>query len=215
MEVILQRQHAEVVAKLQQEHAALLAESRSQATAETSSTAEAPATESAAHLEAQVKEAELKAAAAEAKLKESEAAMTARMEAEALSHKTEVERLQKEKSEAALSLRTTLDSGRSEAIEQATSQVERALERLLSRREGKDHEEPGPVSGDGQDDELAGLEECRLAVEQVVMPQGRPVALLPRSARVRRKQADLAERYRLRWEVFGQAEQCRLRVFPP
>ena len=79
-------------------------------------------------MEAQVKEAELKAAVAEAKLKESEAAMTARMEAEALSHKTEVERLQKEKSEAALSLRTTLDSGRSEAIEQATSQLERALE---------------------------------------------------------------------------------------
>jgi hypothetical protein len=72
-----------------------------------------------------------------------------------------------------------------------------------------------PVSGDGQDDELAGLEECRLAVEQVVMPQGRPVELLPRSERVRRMQADLVERYRLRSDVFGQAEQCRLRVFPP
>ena len=94
-------------------------------------------------------------------------------------------------------------------------QVERALERLLSRREGMDQEEPGPVSGDGQDDELAGLEECRLAVEQVVMPQGRPVELLPRSERVRRMQADLVERYRLRSDVFGQAEQCRLRVFPP
>ena len=47
------------------------------------------------------------------------------------------------------------------------------------------------------------------------MPQGRPVELLPRSERVRRMQADLVERYRLRSDVFGQAEQCRLRVFPP
>ncbi len=84
-------------------------------------------------------------------------------------------------------------------------QVERALERLLSRRQGPDQEEPDPVSGDGQDDELAGLEECRLAVEQVVMPQGRPVELLPRSERVRRMQADLVQRYRLRIDVFGQA----------
>jgi len=94
-------------------------------------------------------------------------------------------------------------------------QVERALERLLSRRQGPDQEEPDPVSGDGQDDELAGLEECRLAVEQVVMPQGRPVELLPRSERVRRMQADLVQRYRLRSDVFGQAGHCRLRVFPP
>ena len=94
-------------------------------------------------------------------------------------------------------------------------QVERALERLLSRRQGPDQEEPDPVSGDGQDDELAGLEECRLAVEQVVMPQGRPVELLPRSERVRRMQADLVQRYRLRSDVFGQAGHCRLRVLPP
>ena len=94
-------------------------------------------------------------------------------------------------------------------------QVERALERLLSRRQGPDQEGPDPVSGDGQDDELAGLEECRLAVEQVVMPQGRPVELLPRSERVRRMQADLVQRYRLRSDVFGQAGHCRLRVFPP
>ena len=94
-------------------------------------------------------------------------------------------------------------------------QVERALERLLSRREGTDQEKTGFVPEDGQDDELAGLEECRLAVEQVVMPQGRPVELLPRSERVRRMQADLVQRYRLRSDVFGQAEHCRLRVFPP
>jgi hypothetical protein len=58
------------------------------------------------------------------------------------------------------------------------------------------------------------MEECRLAVEQVVLPQGRPVELLPRSERVRAMQAELVGRYRLRSAVFGQGEQQRLRVFP-
>ena len=92
-------------------------------------------------------------------------------------------------------------------------QVERALERLLSRREQP--EEEGAAELDAHDDELAGLEECRLAVEQVVMPEGRPVELLPRSERVRQMQADLVSRYRLRSDVFGKADTCRLRVFPP
>ena len=92
-------------------------------------------------------------------------------------------------------------------------QVERALERLLSRREQP--EEEGAAELDARDDELAGLEECRLAVEQVVMPEGRPVELLPRSERVRQMQADLVSRYRLRSDVFGKADTCRLRVFPP
>ncbi len=93
-------------------------------------------------------------------------------------------------------------------------QVERALERLLLRRDVPQEPEAVTPPG-GQDDELAGLEECRLAVEQVVMPEGRPVELLPRSERVRRMQADLVSRYRLRSDVFGQADHCRLRVFPP
>jgi stage III sporulation protein SpoIIIAA len=90
-------------------------------------------------------------------------------------------------------------------------QVERALERLLSRRAGA---EPSTVSED-QADALAALEECRLAVERVVVPQGRPVELLPRTEDVRRMQADLVARYRLRSDVFGRADQQRLRVFPP
>ena len=94
-------------------------------------------------------------------------------------------------------------------------QVDRALERLLSRREDHDASEPQAARPGGLDDELAGLEECRLAVEQVVMPEGRPVELLPRSQRVRRMQQELVQRYRLRSDEFGQADQCRLRVFPP
>ncbi|MGC6483680.1 MAG: AAA family ATPase [Synechococcus sp.] len=91
------------------------------------------------------------------------------------------------------------------------AQVERALERLLMRRAD---EAPAASSAD-RSDAFAALEECRLAVEQVVVPLGRPVELLPRTDEVRRMQADLVERYRLRSDVFGHADQRRLRVFPP
>ena len=64
------------------------------------------------------------------------------------------------------------------------------------------------------DDAHAALEECRLAVEHVVLAQGQPVELLPRNAAVRQQQAELAARYCLRTAVFGHGEQQRLRVFP-
>ena len=91
------------------------------------------------------------------------------------------------------------------------AQVERALERLLARRA----DPTPPALAADRSDAFAALEECRLAVEQVVVPLGRPVELLPRTEEVRRMQADLVERYRLRSDVFGQADQRRLRVFPP
>ncbi len=95
-------------------------------------------------------------------------------------------------------------------------QVERALERLLMRRDsGKPHRDSAfPGDGD-QSDASAALEECRLAVEQVVVPQGRPVELLPRTEDVLLMQADLVTRYRLRSDVYGTSGQRRLRVFPP
>ncbi|MFM9071979.1 MAG: AAA family ATPase [Cyanobium sp.] len=96
-------------------------------------------------------------------------------------------------------------------------QLQRALERLVQRRSEDGSTAPaGPTPGQLQrlDDAHAAMEECRLAVEQVVLPHGRPVELLPRSERVRAMQAELVGRYRLRSAVFGQGEQQRLRVFP-
>ncbi len=91
-------------------------------------------------------------------------------------------------------------------------QIQRGLERLLSRHGAVAPNNPTPAGQ--QDDALAALEECRLAVEQLVLPQGRPVELLPRSARVRELQAELAARYRLGSAVFGSGGQQRLRIFP-
>ncbi len=97
-------------------------------------------------------------------------------------------------------------------------QLERAMERLLERRQAHDDEPPEgqetPAAAPRLDDAHAAMEECRLAVEQVVLPQGRPVELLPRSERVRQMQAELVSRYRLRSAVFGRGLQQRLRVFP-
>ena len=96
-------------------------------------------------------------------------------------------------------------------------QVERALERLLSRRSRPETQSLPPVSAaePARGDALAALEECRLAVERVVMPEGRPVELLPRSEVVLQMQADLVARYSLRSDVYGPSDQRRLRVFPP
>ena len=104
--------------------------------------------------------------------------------------------------------------------------IQRALERLLARS-GRDEATAlaGAQPSDGSDraagappraieDGHAALEECRLAIERVVLPEGRPVELLPRSERVRQMQAELVGRYRLRCAVFGKGNQQRLRVFP-
>ncbi|MFM7651722.1 MAG: AAA family ATPase, partial [Vulcanococcus sp.] len=105
-------------------------------------------------------------------------------------------------------------------------QIQRGLERLLQR-----HDSPADAGADeapqdsdaearsndthpGADDAQAALEECRLAVERLVLPEGRPVELLPRSEAVRQMQAELAARYQLSSAVFGSGRQQRLRIFP-
>ena len=92
-------------------------------------------------------------------------------------------------------------------------QIQRGLERLLQRQGGTSPSPAAPSAA--QDDAHGALEECRLAVEQVVLPHGRPVELLPRQEGVRQMQAELAARYRLRSAVFGSGPQQRLRIFPP
>ena len=105
-------------------------------------------------------------------------------------------------------------------------QIQRGLERLLQRHDseagaGDDDDHDGTHADQGEngtrsgaDDALAALEECRLAVERLVLPEGRPVELLPRSEAVRQMQAELAARYQLSSAVFGSGRQQRLRIFP-
>ncbi|HEY9636124.1 MAG TPA: R3H domain-containing nucleic acid-binding protein [Coleofasciculaceae cyanobacterium] len=95
-------------------------------------------------------------------------------------------------------------------------QITRALRHLL------DMDDSGlPEAADlrlftenGSEDEIEALEEARLAVEQIVIPKGQPVELLPRSPKVRKMQHELVEHYRLKSDSFGDEPNRRLRIYP-
>ncbi|HEY9859223.1 MAG TPA: R3H domain-containing nucleic acid-binding protein [Candidatus Obscuribacterales bacterium] len=67
---------------------------------------------------------------------------------------------------------------------------------------------------DSDEDEIEALEEARLAVEQIVIPKGQPVELLPRSSKVRKMQHELVEHYHLKSSSFGDEPNRRLRIYP-
>ncbi len=95
-------------------------------------------------------------------------------------------------------------------------QITRTLRRMLHM------DDPGVPEADdlrlfvqnGSDDEIEALEEARLAVEQIVVPKGQPVELLPRSNAVRKMQHELVEHYHLKSASFGEEPNRRLRIFP-
>jgi len=93
-------------------------------------------------------------------------------------------------------------------------QITRALQRLLKREEQDSSVNLDLLNYGGGNDELEALEEARLAVEQIVIPKGQPVELLPRSARVRKMQHELAEHYRLKSVSCGEEPNRRLRIYP-
>jgi stage III sporulation protein SpoIIIAA len=95
-------------------------------------------------------------------------------------------------------------------------QVIKALRRALGLEEVDAHDEMDVrlFSYNGSDDELEALEEARLAVEQIVIPKGQPVELLPRSPKVRKMQHELVEHYRLQSDSFGEEPNRRLRIYP-
>ncbi|HEY9809265.1 MAG TPA: R3H domain-containing nucleic acid-binding protein [Halomicronema sp.] len=95
-------------------------------------------------------------------------------------------------------------------------QITRALRRLLEMDDPQmpDEAEMSLFTGTGTEDEIEALEEARLAVEQIVIPKGQPVELLPRSAKVRKMQHELVEHYRLKSSSFGDEPNRRLRIYP-
>lgn len=53
-----------------------------------------------------------------------------------------------------------------------------------------------------------------MAIEQVVIPKGEPVELLPRPPNILRLQVDLIREYQLRSERVGKEPNIRLRILP-
>ncbi len=95
-------------------------------------------------------------------------------------------------------------------------QITRALRRLLKMDDPSvpDVADLRLFAQNGSDDEIEALEEARLAVEQIVLPKGQPVELLPRSPKVRKMQHELVEHYRLKSDSFGEEPNRRLRIYP-
>ncbi|NMG10727.1 R3H domain-containing nucleic acid-binding protein [Brasilonema sp. UFV-L1] len=95
-------------------------------------------------------------------------------------------------------------------------QITRGLRRLLNidNPEESDDRELQMFLHSASDDEIDALEEARLAVEQIVIPKGQPVELLPRSPQVRKMQHELVEHYRLKSHSFGEEPNRRLRIYP-
>ncbi len=95
-------------------------------------------------------------------------------------------------------------------------QIAKALRRLLDMEElgTPEFAELSLFAHQGSEDEMEALEEARLAVEQIVIPKGQPVELLPRSSKVRKMQHELVEHYRLKSASFGEEPNRRLRIYP-
>lgn len=95
-------------------------------------------------------------------------------------------------------------------------QITRALRHLLDMDDPSTPDEADLrlFSESGNEDEIEALEEARLAVEQIVIPKGQPVELLPRSPKVRKMQHELIEHYRLKSDSFGDEPNRRLRIYP-
>jgi stage III sporulation protein SpoIIIAA len=96
-------------------------------------------------------------------------------------------------------------------------QIIRALQRMLHIQETTEEDESASLSlfyNSADEDEIEALEEARLAVEQIVIPKGQPVELLPRSGKVRKMQHELVEHYRLKSSSFGDEPNRRLRIYP-
>ncbi|AFY82323.1 R3H domain-containing nucleic acid-binding protein [Oscillatoria acuminata] len=94
--------------------------------------------------------------------------------------------------------------------------IAHSLRRMLHLDEGSTPEisDVSLFAQSGSDDEIEALEEARLAVEQIVIPKGQPVELLPRGGQVRKMQHELVEHYRLKSCSFGDEPNRRLRIYP-
>lgn len=92
-------------------------------------------------------------------------------------------------------------------------QIRKAIRAIMSDHEDglKDLESLEKVKSSEKTD---ALEEARLAIEQVVIPKGEPVELLPRLPRIISLQLDLIRKYQLQAERIGSGADARLCILP-
>ncbi|XP_050370102.1 protein SEEDLING PLASTID DEVELOPMENT 1 [Argentina anserina] len=95
----------------------------------------------------------------------------------------------------------------------ALVEIKKALRLLLNDYYGGLNDY-GPVDKMQSSEKADALEEARIAIEQVVIPKGEPVDLLPRSPHIMPLQIDLIRKYKLEAEKIGHEADVRLRILP-
>ncbi|XP_030443539.1 protein SEEDLING PLASTID DEVELOPMENT 1 isoform X1 [Syzygium oleosum] len=91
-------------------------------------------------------------------------------------------------------------------------QITNAVRALLRDRDGSEDTEVEDKSK--LLEKTDALEEARVAIEQVVIPKGEPVELLPRSSSIMSLQLDLIRKYQLQSERVGKEPDILLRILP-
>jgi hypothetical protein len=61
---------------------------------------------------------------------------------------------------------------------------------------------------------LSPLEETRLTIEEIVIPNSKTVDLLPRIVKIRKLQQELIKHYQLRSDNIGSELNCCIRIYP-
>ncbi|KAI4366040.1 hypothetical protein MLD38_021965 [Melastoma candidum] len=90
-------------------------------------------------------------------------------------------------------------------------QIAKALTDILQDRDSGNNAE---LEQFNTSEKIDALEEARIAIEQIVIPKGEVVELLPRPPSLIYLQRDLARKYQLQSEKVGKEQDARLRIFP-
>ncbi|GLT76333.1 hypothetical protein SLA2020_480020 [Shorea laevis] len=91
-------------------------------------------------------------------------------------------------------------------------QISKVLRSMINDQE--DVKDFGSEDNIKMSEKVDALEEARVAIEQVVIPKGEPVELLPRSSHIISLQMDLVKRYQLQSERIGKGLDGHLRIVP-
>ncbi|KVI10459.1 AAA+ ATPase domain-containing protein [Cynara cardunculus var. scolymus] len=93
------------------------------------------------------------------------------------------------------------------------TQLAKAIEALVTDYDNgfEDIEDETQIN---ESEKTDALEEVRIAIEQVVIPKGQPVELLPRPSSIMLLQKDLIHKYKLQAQQVGSEVDVRLRILP-
>nr|GEW56429.1 P-loop containing nucleoside triphosphate hydrolases superfamily protein [Tanacetum cinerariifolium] len=94
------------------------------------------------------------------------------------------------------------------------TQLTKAIEALVTDYNNDFEDIEDEYSQINESEKTDALEEARIAIEQVVIPKGEPVELLPRPSNIMLLQKDLIRKYKLQAQRVGSEADVRLRILP-